>query len=63
MAVRILHLGAVEHGVVEAVLDDGRTLIVGGERYTLRRLNSRFVRDGEPSYGTRLRFGAGDEDD
>ena len=63
MPVRILHLGAVEHGVVEAVLDDGRTLVVGGERFVLRRLNSRFVREGEPSYGTRLRFGAGEEDD
>jgi hypothetical protein len=60
MPVRILHLGAVEHGVVEAVLDEGRTLVVGGERFVLRRLNGRFVREGEPYYGTRLRFGNGD---
>ena len=57
MAVQVLHLGAVEDGVIGEVLDDGRTLVVGGERYTLRRLNGRFVREGEPSYGTRLRFG------
>ena len=63
MPVRILHLGAVDHGVIEAVLDEGRTLVVGGERFVLRRLNGRFVREGEPSYGTRLRFGAGEEDD
>ena len=63
MDVRILHLGAVEHGVVEAILDEGRTLVVGGDRYTLRRLNSRFVREGEPSYGTRLRFGWGEDEE
>ena len=57
MPVRVVHLGAVEHGVVEAVLDEGRTLVVGGQRFTLRRLNGRFVREGEPSYMTRLAFG------
>jgi hypothetical protein len=54
MRVRVVHLGAVEHGVVEDVRDDGRTLVVDGETYTLRRLNGRFVRAGEPYYGTRL---------
>ena len=54
MPVRVWHLGAMEHAVVEEVHDHGRTLIVDGEAYTLRRLNGRFVRAGEPYYGTRL---------
>ena len=62
MAVRVLHLGAVEHGVIEALLDEGRTLVVDGERFTLRRLNGRFVREGEPSFGARLAFGEGPGD-
>lgn len=62
MPVRVLHLGDTEDGVIEAVLDDGRALVVNGERYTLRRLNGRFVREGEPSYGTRLRFGPASSD-
>jgi hypothetical protein len=54
MHVRVLHLGAMEHAVVEEVRDQGRTLVVDGDTYTLRRLNGRFVRAGEPYYGTRL---------
>jgi hypothetical protein len=54
MRVRVVHLGVTEHAVIEEVHDDGRTLVVGGETYTLRRLNGRFVRRGEPYYGTRL---------
>jgi hypothetical protein len=54
MRVRVLHLGAMEHAVVEEVHDHGRTLVVDGETYTLRELNGRFVRRGEPYYGTRL---------
>ncbi len=54
MLVTIVHLGARETAVVEAVLDGGRTLVVASERYTLRELNARYVRQGEPSYGTRL---------
>ncbi len=57
MAVTIVHLGAGEPAAVEAVLDGGRTLVVAGDRYTLRELNARYVRDGEPSYGTRLVLG------
>ena len=56
MPVRVEHLGAVEPAVIDAVLDDGRTLVVGEERFTLRRVNGRFVREGEPPYGTRLTF-------
>ncbi len=57
MAVRVAYLGAVEEAVIDEVLDDGRTLVVGDDRFTLRRVNGRFVRDGEPPYGTRLVFG------
>jgi hypothetical protein len=56
MAVRVVYLGAVEEAVIDEVRDDGRTLVVGDERFTLRRVNGRFVRDGEPPYGTRLTF-------
>ena len=56
MAVRVMHLGSVEEAVIEEVHDEGRTLVVGPDRFTLRRVNGRFVRDGEPSYGTRLAF-------
>jgi hypothetical protein len=54
MRVRVVHLGAMEQAVVEEVHDHGRTLVVDGEAYTLRALNGRFVRRGEPYYGTRL---------
>jgi hypothetical protein len=54
MPVRVMHLGVTEPAVVEEVRDDGRTLVVGGVPFTLRRLNGWFVRDGEPYYGTRL---------
>ncbi|HWH94343.1 MAG TPA: hypothetical protein VNT03_10820 [Baekduia sp.] len=54
MRVRVVHLGAMEHATVEEVRDHGRTLVVDGETYTLRRLNGRFVHAGEPYYGTRL---------
>ena len=49
-----MHLGVTEHARVEEVLDGGRTLVVGGEAYTLRHLNGWFVRRAEPYYGTRL---------
>lgn len=58
MPVTIVHLGAREAGVVEAVEAGGRTLVVAGRRYTLRELNARYVLDGEPSYGTRIAFEA-----
>lgn len=54
MAVRIVHLCAVEEGVIDEVRDEGHTLVIGSERFTLRRINGRFVREGEPSYGARL---------
>jgi hypothetical protein len=57
MPVRVEHFGASERAVVEQVVDDGRALVVNGETYTLRRLTGRFVREGEPYYGTRLALG------
>jgi hypothetical protein len=56
MPVEVHHLGAVEEAVVEAIEDEGRCLVVAGERYTLRAVNGRFVRAGEPYFGTRLAF-------
>ena len=56
MPVRIMHFGTAEAATVEEVRDDGRTLVVNGELYTLRRVGAQYVRDGEPSYGTRLAF-------
>lgn len=58
MPVRVVYLGAVEEGRVSEVADGGRVLTVGGDRYTLRRLNGRFVREGEPYYGVHLALGA-----
>lgn len=60
MAVRVAHFGVVEAGIVEEVRDDGRTLVVGGEAFTLRQLNGHFVRAAEPWYGTRLVLRRGD---
>jgi len=54
MPVTVMHLGVLEPALVEEVRDDGRTLVVDGTSYTLRRLNGWFVREGEPYYGTRL---------
>lgn len=54
MPVAVMHLGALEPAVVEEVRDDGRTLVVDGMAFTLRRLNGWFVREGQPYYGTRL---------
>ena len=56
MPVRIEHLGATEHVEVEAVSDEGRTVVAGGREFTLREVNSRFVLRGEPWYGVKLAF-------
>lgn len=53
MSARIHHLAVVEHGTVEEVRDGGRTIVIGGEEFTLRTVNGRFVRASEPWYGTR----------
>ena len=56
MPVRIMHFGSEEPATVEEVRDDGRTLIVAGQVFTLRQVGAQYVREGEPSYGTRLAF-------
>jgi hypothetical protein len=57
MPVRVMHLGVIEAAEVDDVLDDGRTLVVGTDTFTLRRINGWFVRREEPYYGTRLLLG------
>jgi hypothetical protein len=61
MTVGVVHLGTVVAGTVEEVREGGRTLVVDGRTYTLRRLTGHFVREDQPYYGTRLslRWGAG----
>jgi hypothetical protein len=54
MPVQVVHFGVTEDGVVEAVQDEGRTVVVAGQPFTLRPLNGHFVREGERHYGTRL---------
>jgi hypothetical protein len=54
MEVRVVQLGADERVVIEEVRDGGRTVVAGGEVFTLRTLTGRFVREGEPYYGARL---------
>lgn len=56
LAVVIVHLGAREDAVVEEVHDDGRAVVVAGERYELNRLTGHFVHADDPYYGRRLRF-------
>jgi hypothetical protein len=58
LEVEIVHLGASAPAVVEAVHDDGRTLIVAGEAFVLSPLTAHYVRAGEPYYGVRLRLSA-----
>jgi len=54
MEVAIVHLATTIPAVIEQVLDDGRTIVAGGERFELSRLTAHFVRSGDPYYGVRL---------
>jgi len=54
MEVAIVHLGTMIPAVVAAVLDDGRTVVAGGETFMLSPLTAHFVRAGDPYYGVRL---------
>jgi hypothetical protein len=54
MPVRIVLLGRNDPATVEAVRDGGRTLVVDGRAYTLRRLTGQYVAEGEPNYGERV---------
>jgi hypothetical protein len=54
MPVAVVHLGRTDESVVEEVHDGGRTLVVDGVAYSLRRLTGEYVADGQPYYGVRL---------
>jgi hypothetical protein len=54
MPVRVQHFGSSEPGVIEAVLDEGRVIVVSGRRYRLHPSTAKFVAEGEPYYGTRV---------
>jgi len=56
MSVRIQHFGSVEAGVIEAVLEGGRVIVVGGRRFRLHPSTAKFVAEGEPYYGTRVQL-------
>jgi hypothetical protein len=53
MNVRVVHFGGAEDSRIDGILDGGRTLLIEGMRFTLRRVNGHFIREGEPPYGTR----------
>jgi hypothetical protein len=57
MDARVVRLGVEERVTVEEVRDDGRTVVAGGQIFTLRALTGRFVLEGEPYYGARLVLG------
>ena len=54
MPVQVVHLGRIEEGVVDEVREGGRTLVVDGVAYSLRRLTGEYVADGQPYYGVRV---------
>jgi hypothetical protein len=56
MPVRIQHFGSSEPGVIEAVLDEGRVIVVSGRRFRLHPSTAKFVAEGEPYYGTRAQL-------
>ena len=56
MQVRIQHFGSSEPGVIEAVLEEGRVIVVDGRRYRLHPSTAKFVAEGEPYYGTRVQL-------
>ena len=57
MPVQVVHLGRTEEGVVDEVRGGGRTLVVDGVAYSLRRLTGEYVADGQPYYGVRVVLG------
>jgi len=56
MKVQVRTLGSVRDARVDEVADGGRALRVGEEWFELHRLTAKFVRRGDPYYGTRLVF-------
>ncbi|MFN8174684.1 MAG: hypothetical protein U0T02_06420 [Solirubrobacteraceae bacterium] len=62
MAVEVRSLGETREARVDEVADGGRALRVGEEWFDLHRRTAKFVRRGEPYYGTRLAFPAAEDD-
>jgi hypothetical protein len=56
MQVRIQHFGSSEPAKIEAVLEDGRVIVVAGRRFRLHPSTAKFVAEGEPYYGTRVQL-------
>jgi hypothetical protein len=56
MQVRIQHFASTEPGRIEAVLDEGRVIVVAGRRFRLHPSTAKFVAEGEPYYGTRVQL-------
>jgi predicted thioesterase len=56
MHVRIQHFASSEPGRIEAVLDEGRVIVVAGRRFRLHPSTAKFVAEGEPYYGTRVQL-------
>ena len=54
MAVHVLRLGPDDLREIEAVEDDGRTVVVDGERYSLNALTGKWVLAGDPYWGQRI---------
>ena len=54
MPVQVVHLGRTHDAIVDEVRDGGRTLVVEGVAYTLRRLTGEHVAERQPYYGVRL---------
>ena len=54
MPVQVVYLGRTDESVIEEVRDGGRTLVVDGVAYSLRRLTGEYVADGQPYYGVRV---------
>jgi hypothetical protein len=54
MPVHVVHLGRRDDGVIEEIREGGRTLVVDGIAYSLRRLTGEYVADGQPYYGVRV---------
>jgi hypothetical protein len=57
MPVQVVHLGRTDEGVVDEVREGGRTLVVEGVAYSLRRLTGEYVADGQQYYGVRVVLG------
>ena len=60
MQVRIQHFGSSEPARIEAVLEEGRVIVVRGRRFRLHPSTAKFVAEGEPYYGTRVQLAPGD---